>query len=495
MNRVAGESFGSDLAGSLKHLLSGVKSPREVHSKVKVFRASEKVVNAKDREVAQSLSYVHVWGLCDDGTFQINTTWRCLGERAKSDSPRLATLTVLDYEEVTAGGPMFADCTEAIMANSTFRQQLLPGVDHWLGTIDRRLGMDIGGWQGLAVADVNGDGLDDLYCCQPGGLPNRLYLQRPDGTCFDHSAAAGLDWLDVSHSALFVDLDNDGDQDAVVGLDDGVLILANDGQARFTVRAEKILPAALPYSLSAADYDADGDLDIYICCYERRANINQHIVFGRPVPYHDANNGGRNVLLRNDITPRSDVPPHNAKAWYFSYVTKQVGLDVNNRRFSYASAGEDYDDDGDLDLYVANDFGRNNLFRNDSGHFVDIAEQLGVEDIAAGMSACWGDYNNDGFVDLYVSNMFSSAGNRISFQDRFHPSARPETRATLQRHARGNTLFKNVGDGTFRDVSEEAKVVLGRWAWGARFADLNGDGWQDLVVANGFITQGDSKDL
>ena len=236
----------SDLPVSLEQLLSGVASPRDVRSDVKVFRVHQDVVNVKETDVDLSLSYIQIWGSCDDGTFQINATWRCIWEPSDTERPRLARLNVLNYEEVVASGVMFTDCTEAVMTNSTFREQLLPGVDHRSGTIDRRLGIDIGGWQGLAIADVNGDGLDDLYCCQPGGLPNRLYVQQPDGARADHSAEAGVDWLDSSHAALLVDLDNDGDQDSVVGLDDGVLILANDGRGRFQIRAEKILPAACP---------------------------------------------------------------------------------------------------------------------------------------------------------------------------------------------------------------------------------------------------------
>ena len=125
------------------------------------------------------------------------------------------------------------------------------------------------------------------------------------------------------------------------------------------------------------------------------------------MPYHDANNGVRNYLLEN----------HGS--WEFRDVTAQVGLEQNNRRFSYAASWEDFDNDGDPDLYVANDFGRNNLYRNDSGRFVDVAGQAGVEDISAGMSVTWGDYNQDGLLDIYISNMFSSAGNRITYQRQF----------------------------------------------------------------------------
>ena len=180
-------------------------------------------------------------------------------------------------------------------------------------------------------------------------------------------------------------------------------------------------------------------------------------------------------------------------------MTVETGLDVNNRRYSYAASWEDFDSDGDMDLYVANDFGRNNLYRNqlvETGkpHFEDVAEQLGVEDISAGMSVTWGDYNNDGLSDIYVSNMFSSAGNRIVYQRQFRPNT-SKSLSSFQRHARGNTLFENNGEGGFRDVSADAGVTMGRWAWGSKFGDLNNDGLLDLYVTNGFITTEDTGDL
>ena len=237
-------------------------------------------------------------------------------------------------------------------------------------------------------------------------------------------------------------------------------------------------------TLAAADYDNDGDLDLYAGCYAARAATQ---LVGRPVPYHDANNGARNALLRNDGRAQ------------FTNVTRQVGLDENNRRFTMACAWEDFDNDGDLDLYVANDFGRNNLYRNDGGTFHDVAAELGVEDLSAGMSVSWGDANRDGLMDLYVSNMWSSAGNRVAYQRRFLGGHGDEqTRADFQRHARGNSLFLNrttSPSGGFDDVSEAAAVTLGRWAWSSRFADINNDGWEDLLVANGYITQDDTGDL
>ena len=160
-----------------------------------------------------------------------------------------------------------------------------------------------------------------------------------------------------------------------------------------------------------------------------------------------------------------------------------------------ASSWEDYDNDGDVDLYVANDFGRNNLYRNDGGRFVDVAAMAGAEDISAGMSVSWADYNRDGMMDLYVSNMFSAAGNRVAFQRQFKTNTQQTAREHFQRHARGNTLFENAGDGTFRDQSAAAAVTMGRWAWSSNFVDINNDGWEDLFVANGFMTGADNGDL
>ena len=237
--------------------------------------------------------------------------------------------------------------------------------------------------------------------------------------------------------------------------------------------------------MAAADYDLDGDLDIYACGYFTMEDAAETSVgLGNPIPFHDANNGARNSLFQNNGN------------WTFADVTDAVGLDADNERFSLAASWEDYDNDGDPDLYVANDYGRNCLYRNDQGQFKNVAAEAGVEDISAGMSISWGDYNRDGLQDIYISNMFSSAGNRISYQRQFKTDANDSTRSSYQRFSRGNTLFENAGDGTFRDVTLTAGVTLGRWAWGSNFVDINNDGWEDLMVTNGMLTRdGQTPDL
>ncbi len=311
-------------------------------------------------------------------------------------------------------------------------------------------------------------------------------MQQPDGTVVDVSAAAGVDILDFSHSALLVDLDNDGDQDLAVATKAQLLFFANDGNGKFSLRiVASIIRDA--HSLTAVDYDSDGDLDIYSCRYFPIGAENNNLLGA--ISYFDAEDAGANVLLRNDIVGAADGE------WHFADVTAEVGLDENNQRFSLAAAWEDYDNDGDPDLYVANDVGRNNLYRNDGGHFTDVAATAGVEDHAFGMSVSWGDYNRDGLMDLYVANMFSAAGNRITFQKQFMDDNSGQGKSGIQYTARGNTLFKNMGDGTFRDVSVEAGVTMGRWSWSSLFADVNNDGWEDILVANGYLTRDGTDDL
>ena len=418
------------------------------------------------------------------GMTQINATWNCSWSNSATEQPLLTAIEVVAYEEVVKQGKtLFTDMTEAVVGDlDSFRKQYAFGVDHWRLRIPAHLGMTVTGHHGLAVGDVNGDALEDVYLCADGGLPNRLLIQQPDGRFRDATGESGADWLDSSASALLLDLDSDGDQDLVVGLAWHVVLMENDGRGRFSEKAIYQSRGQI-LSMAVADFDQDGDLDLFLCGYQGDGQELRQGALAMPIPFHDANNGGANTLLKNQ------------GSWKFEDQTTSSGLDQNNQRFSFAAVWEDYDNDGDLDLYVANDFGRNNLYHNQEGVFTDVAVAAGVEDKAAGMSAGWSDVDHDGHMDLYISNMFSNAGNRITYQNQFNAQAGAGDKAAFQRFARGNTLFQNLGNGQFSDISERASVTMGRWAWGSVFADFNNDSLEDIIVANGFITSTDTGDL
>ncbi len=118
-----------------------------------------------------------------------------------------------------------------------------------------------------------------------------------------------------------------------------------------------------------------------------------------------------------------------------------------------------------------------------------------MQDPGAGMSACWSDLNNDGKQDVYVSNMWSAAGQRVSQQANFQEKAPEEVRAFFRHHARGNSLYRNQGDGRFQNVAAQAGAEVGRWAWCSDAWDFDHDGYSDLYVTNGYISAPERNDL
>ena len=398
---------------------------------------------------------------------------------------QLPDLKVLREDVARAGKPYFQDVTGAVFGGAeSFRKQLAKGNPWWRTHLDTATGIDTDGNQGIAVGDIDGDGVDEVYVCQSGGLPNRLYKLRSGVAggvvAEDITDRAGVGILDETTCALFVDLRNSGLQDLVVLRRFGPTLFLNQGNGAF-----RELPDAFRFrkpaqgvftGMAAADYDRDGRVDLYFCTYVYVQGEDQ---YRYPTPYHDAQNGPPNFLFRNRLTRDGGV---------FEDVTEESGINANNNRFSFAPAWCDFDGDGWPDLYVANDFGRNNLYRNRGGRFTDEAAKAGVEDLGAGMSASWFDVDGDGRPDLYVSNMWSAAGQRIARDPAFKPSQ--GNGAAYQRHAKGNSLYRNRGDGSFEELPG---VEMGRWAWSSGGFDFDLDGEPEIFVASGMVSNGTSK--
>jgi len=376
-------------------------------------------------------------------------------------------------------GWRFADVTGAVLDS----EQLSRGIPYWVARLDPATGIDIYGNNGIAVGDIDGDGVDEIYLCQPGGLPNKLL--RWNGTRLeDISASAGVDVLDDTSAALFLDLRNIGRQDLVVLRASGPVLFLNGGSGRFQLKPDAFRFATSVQGgftgMAAADYDGDGRLDLYLCCYSFYQSEAQ---FRYPVPYFDARNGPPNFLFHNRLEPDG--------GGHLEDVTAAVGLSENNNRYSFAPAWADYDGSGHPSLYVANDFGRNNLYKNEGGRFRDVAAAAGVEDIGPGMSACWFDANGDGRPDLYVANMWTAAGQRVVADKNFPHEMSPVWRG----HTKGNSFYRNLGDGTFASEAAAAGIEMGRWGWSADTADFDNDGQAELLLACGMMTGPKQPDL
>ena len=340
---------------------------------------------------------------------------------------------------------------------------------------------------GVSIVDIDRDGYDDIYV-MPSWGKNLLLHNQGDGTFRDIAAEVGLDLENFCSSAAFADFDNDGDPDVFMGrtFERSLYFVNEDG--RFSDRSGTLPVAALPNfvtSISAADYNGDGLLDVYFSTYAHDDTWDRLREVLELMPRSQA----RELLARrrNGHRFRDHYGPPNlllvnrgAGRFAVALQSSQLALWRN----TFQSTWADYDGDGDPDLYAANDFAPNNMLRNDGDRFRDVTAETGTADIGFGMGVSWGDYDNDGLQDLYVCNMYSKAGQRIMGQI---PGLDPR----IVMLAGGNSLFRNEG-GRFRKVSgvEPPSLLVEKvgWAWGGQFADFDNDGFLDIYSLSGYYS-------
>lgn len=328
---------------------------------------------------------------------------------------------------------------------------------------------------GIGLLDYDGDGDLDLYVINgstfepraSGPAPsNRLYRNDGGWVFTDVTVAAGVGDTTWSMGCAAADYDNDGDQDLLVTNYGVNRFYRNNGDGTFADATREVgLGQASRWSTGAAfgDWDNDGDLDLYVANYVRFDPVARP---GR-MPYQlwkglkifhgpNAYEGEVNELYRNDGDGT------------FTEVTQRHPALAAARLRSFQCIFADFDDDGDADLYVANDTDPNLLYRNDGvGGFTDISFASGSsysDDGAtqAGMGVAWGDCDGDGDFDLFVTH----------FSEDY------------------NTLYRNGGHGLFTDASYDANTaeVSMPWvSWGTGFHDFDNDADVDLFVANGHV--------
>ena len=321
----------------------------------------------------------------------------------------------------------------------------------------------------VSVCDYNNDGWLDLYAVTSAtGGQNALLSNRGDGTFEDVAERAGLADLNrvrtgASQGSVWGDFDNDGHDDVFVYKWGQGQLFRNGGDGTFRdVTAGSGLERRI--NSSAAnwfDFDRDGVLDLFVTGYFAEEHDLWNLETTRIMQdsFEFSNNGGRNVLYRG---------LGNGK---FEDISDAVG--ITGTRWTYASLAADFDGDGWQDLYVANDYGTEELFLNRNGQRLELAEDIGLEgESKSGMSASLGDLWDGERMAVYVTNISKSG---FLFQ--------------------GNNLRVNHlnQSGRMLQLDDQTAADCG-WAWGAQFGDLDNDAWQDLVVVNGFISASEDRD-
>ena len=329
-------------------------------------------------------------------------------------------------------------------------------------------------WNGAAVHDFNGDGRPDLFV--PSNSRNFLYKNLGNGRFEECAEESGVLGTGGGTSALFVDIDQDQDVDLIIGhvqfaegeQSQGRPLQAfrnNNGSFEDVSQEAGFVDGLIAFSICAGDVNGDGLIDLYVCGYNAEGSRS-------PDSWTKAQNGTPNALYINQGGGK--------------FTNEAVARGAEDPRWSYAAAFADFDTDGDLDLYVANDYAENSmLVNNGDGHFEDQAEALGITDVGNGMGVQWGDLDQNGTLDLYVSNMSSNAGTRIL--NRIDAGDAADVKETLFKMAAGNTIFCRTDDG-FERMPAEFGGVGASWAWSSQFADLELDGDLDLLCVNGFIS-------
>ncbi len=328
---------------------------------------------------------------------------------------------------------------------------------------------------GVALFDYDNDGRLDIFfvngapLAEPtplGTIPvkkgpeswNRLYHQKPDGNFEDVTEKAGLQGAGYGMGVAVGDYDNDGYEDLYVTAYGGNKLYHNNGNGTFTDVTKESGTGGSGWSTSAAwvDLDNDGRLDLVVLRYVKW-DFND-IYCGERTP------GGRAYCHPDTFQPIAPLVFHNDGNGHFHEVAEQIGLAKPGKGLGIALA--DYDRDGHIDLFVANDSMMEFLYHNKGdGTFEEmgLVSQVAVDDDGqtyAGMGTDFADYDNDGYPDIVVDNLAN------------------------QKYA----LYRNNRDGSFSYVTQTTglgHITLLHSGWGLRFVDYDNDGWKDLIITQG----------
>jgi len=347
----------------------------------------------------------------------------------------------------------------------------------------------VGQYPSVSVVDFDNDGYEDLFMTDRWQSV-QLLRNQGDETFVDVTKSVGIDVPEMATCGYFFDFDNDGDSDLLIGMSMVPSQFFENVGGKFKPHEainEVLRETRFVNAISVADLNRDGLEDLYLSTYATGTGpIDDWIGF---VTREKEQLKTRLKILGNDKFVDRGGPPNILlmnRGESFEWVKMDDGL--KQYRNSYQTSWNDYDTDGDLDLYICNDFAPDVFLRNDTERgsykpvFTDVTSTvIPTMDMGFGMGCSWGDYDNDGDLDLYVSNMYSKAGNRIVDQVK---DADPRLKVA----AHGNFLFENQ-EGVFKQVAgdEEGEQHVARvgWSYGGQFADFDNDGNLDIYVPSG----------
>jgi len=301
---------------------------------------------------------------------------------------------------------------------------------------------------GVASGDFDNDGWIDLYVVRGDIGPNLLFRNLKDGTFEEVGTLANLDLTDTKGSGpTFADFDGNGTLDLIIGgIDSSPLFLfSNNGDSTFsdvTVQSGLITKSMHTFSAAFGDYDLDGDLDLF---------LTHWLVGIKQDSEHLWRNNGNGTFT--DVSLVSGISP---------------SISERSQDFTFTPNFADINNDGHPDILVAADFLTSQIFINNTDGTFTNTTTPNIND-ENGMGSTFGDYDNDGDLDWFVSSIYD-------------PDMIPDGNWGIT----GNRLYKNLGDGTFENVTLEAGVEHGYWGWGSCFADFNNDGNLDIFHVNGF---------
>src|SRR5213596_445861 len=341
---------------------------------------------------------------------------------------------------------------------------------------------------GLCAADVDGDGLPDLYFLTQLGT-NELWKNLGGGRFVDITTRAGLAMPDqIAVGCAFADIDNDGDPDLfVTTVRHGNRLFENLGDGTFR---DITAQAGVEYSGHSSgavffDYDGDGLLDLYVTnvgVYTSETKGPGGYYVGLPDAFHGHTHPDR---------AETSILYHNLGGNRFEDVTRRLGL--LDSSWSGDATVIDVNDDGWPDLYVLDMQGENHLWRNAAGkRFHDATRQYFPKTPWGAMGVKAFDFNGDGRLDLLVTDMHSDMWVNIPPGDWAAEARKADTLPApvdffptgRSRFIFGNALFANQGGGKFAEVSDSVGVET-YWPWGPSVDDLNADGWDDIFITAG----------